>query len=82
MGMFDWVDYTCPCPKCGNKVEGFQTKDTDCTLSVVEPTDCRNFYAECSNCGIWINIQSKVNVTGFEVTCEKDIRNVPIIDLD
>ena len=56
MGMFDWVNHKTKCPGCGAVVDGFQTKDTGCTLDMVEITDPRVtcFYSSCKECGKWL----------------------------
>lgn len=54
MGMFDDVHFEMDCPKCGATVTGFQSKDLDCELAVVEPDALQNFYASCRSCGAWI----------------------------
>lgn len=54
MGMFDEVNFKMGCPKCGKPVSGFQTKDLDCTMDMVEPDAIRNFYSSCRECGTWI----------------------------
>lgn len=35
MGMFDWVDFKMRCPRCGEEVDGFQSKDGPLTLALV-----------------------------------------------
>lgn len=54
MGMFDDVHFEMSCPECSKTVTGFQSKDLDCTLSVVEPDSLQNFYSSCPNCEAWI----------------------------
>ena len=53
MGMYDHVTYECICPRCHNKVDGFQSKDGPCVLSTLAPEEVDNFYTSC-NCGAWI----------------------------
>lgn len=36
MGMYDNVNYTMDCPKCGAVVSGFQSKQDECTLGTGE----------------------------------------------
>ncbi len=57
MGMFDWVDYECDCPVCGDKVTGFQTKETECELEIVSPEKAQFFYSKCEKCGAWLQAQ-------------------------
>lgn len=54
MGMFDDVHFEMNCPKCGAMVKGFQSKDLDCTLDLVEPDALQNFYSSCRSCKAWI----------------------------
>lgn len=56
MGMYDHVrvpDRICKCPKCGDTLSGWQSKDKGCTLSTVEWWDVDNFYTHC-DCGEWV----------------------------
>jgi len=51
MGMFDIVEYTAKCKKCGAELEdGFQSKSGDCVLAHVEPKDVSDFYGWCFAC--------------------------------
>jgi len=72
MGMFDWVKFEMNCPKCGGKVDGFQTKDLDRSLSVVEINDINNFYAPCDKCGAWIEFDrrpaARSSIADFDMT--------------
>lgn len=54
MGMFDWVNVQIKCPKCGNTVKDFQTKDSSCGLEIIDPTYITNFYSPCRHCNNWI----------------------------
>ncbi len=59
MGLFDYVNYECVCPRCNGKVDGFQTKDGpgNCsTEQLMEPKDIWNFYSTCDSCGAWIEL--------------------------
>lgn len=56
MGMYDVVNYECDCPVCGAKAFDFQSKDKDCLLNSVEPTDLDNFYTHCFECECWIEM--------------------------
>jgi len=55
MGMFDYVNFKMPCPKCGSEIHGWQTKDSACYLDTVEPDSVNNFYAPCNQCKAWID---------------------------
>ena len=72
MGMYDYVDYTMPCPTCGNKVDGFQSKDGECLLSKLGIGEVDNFYTFCRTCGTWIEFNRKIkrisDISDFEMT--------------
>lgn len=53
MGLFDYVKYEAPCWNCGKILTKFQSKDADCTLTEVTPSDVKNFYNCCPNCFAW-----------------------------
>ncbi len=53
MGMFDYVNYSAPCWKCGAIIKRFQSKDAGCHLETVEPNEVSNFYDMCDSCGAW-----------------------------
>jgi len=59
MGMFDTIDYKMKCPVCGNEVDGFQSKDKDCTLGELKVWQVDNFYASCDVCESWIEFNLK-----------------------
>lgn len=63
MGMFDYVNFRMPCPKCGKEVGDFQTKSTECTMRTVDPTICGCFYSRCDACKTWIEFDREVAVT-------------------
>jgi hypothetical protein len=54
MGMFDYVDFECDCPSCGEKVTGFQSKDGPRELRTLKPWYVNNFYTSCSKCKRWV----------------------------
>jgi len=58
MGMFDDIRYEMPCPECGVKVDGFQSKDGPCNMDILDFWEVRNFYAPCP-CGAWIEFNLK-----------------------
>lgn len=67
MGMYDNVNYKADCFNCGEPLSGFQTKDTDCSLSTVQPEECtdQGFYTDCHKCHAWneyIAEPMKVNI--------------------
>ena len=55
MGMFDWVNIKVLCPKCGRKIEDFQSKDGDCMLECLEFWQVDNFYSYCIDCDAMID---------------------------
>ena len=60
MGMFDDIKFEMDCPKCGDKVNTFQSKSGLCILDILEFWEVDNFYASCDNCGAWIDFTLKV----------------------
>lgn len=73
MGCFDWIAFSCNCPKCGAWCTKFQSKEGPCDLKVYLP--CRvhhSFYGKCPECDVWINfvdgeLKSPIYDTGAEV---------------
>jgi len=55
MAMFNYVNFEMPCPKCGKTVRGFQTKDGDLTMDLVEIEAVVTMYSRCE-CGHWIEL--------------------------
>jgi len=53
MGMFDYVEYEANCECCGEPLSGFQSKDGDCVLDTIQPSQVDNFYCQCNNCKTW-----------------------------
>lgn len=71
MGMFDDITYEAPCPICGLPLTGWQSKDAECCLSkltpselwqqseapqMAEPYSRVTFYTSCRKCGTWVDI--------------------------
>lgn len=56
MGLFDRVDFEMICPMCGEKVKGFQTKDSSNIMMKVSTDIIHNWYSGCRKCGLWINL--------------------------
>ena len=56
MGCFDWVNFEMDCPKCGELVDGFQSKSAECNLGTVDPTAVANMYSCCPKCKNWIEL--------------------------
>lgn len=59
MGMFDWVEFECPCPDCGETLTDFQTKDMMCGLDRLKPWEVNRFYAMCDKCDRWVEFRRK-----------------------
>lgn len=72
MGMFDYVKYECVCPICQGDVDGFQSKDNECVLDVVQVKDVDNFYTSCDKCGCWIEF-TRIDEFNFKRVVEKDV---------
>lgn len=53
MGMFDYVNFTAPCWKCGTVMTRWQSKDVLCGLETLEPWEVQHFYESCSTCFAW-----------------------------
>jgi predicted amidophosphoribosyltransferase len=64
MGMFDYVDYEGPCPYCGAKLTGFQSKDGPCELTTLPFQQVQNFYHSCPECKRWVEYQRAVPPAG------------------
>lgn len=60
MGMFDHVEYECPCPHCGQALRDFQSKSGPCLLLTLKPPDVRDFYTLCGTCKKWVEFEVKV----------------------
>lgn len=74
MGMFDYINFSCKCPNCGNDVTGFQSKDGNCMCEIIEPITVSNFYSKCDDCDFWIEFHEKPReVKIFELESDKSI---------
>ncbi len=74
MGMYDNVNFKCRCPNCGGEVTGFQSKDGDCVLDMIEPISVSNFYSKCYDCDYWLEFAEKPReVKIFELISDKSI---------
>lgn len=70
MGMFDYVDLEIKCPRCGAKVDGFQTKDNGCYMTTLAYWTVNNFYSGCDKCGLEFNfnrVTPKVPLSDYDV---------------
>lgn len=64
MGMFDYVKFSAPCIKCGEKIQGFQSKDGPCELKHLDYWEVDYFYANCKKCDTW-NEYHRINKKPF-----------------
>ncbi len=60
MGLFDYVDYEGPCPKCGATLKGFQSKDGPCEMGTVAFSSVSEFYTHCHNCSSLVEYRLKL----------------------
>ena len=72
MGMFDAINYEMSCPICGEKVDGFQSKDGECVLANIDYWEVDNFYTSCPKCDAWIEFtrsfpKEKVPITDYKL---------------
>ena len=65
MGMFDYVDYSAPCWKCGEQLTEWQSKDANCFMEKIKPEATRLFYGRCEKCETWN--EYKVVPTAFKI---------------
>ena len=75
--MFDYVNYEMKCPICRTKVDGFQSKDGDCSLSTLEVGEVANFYSSCDKCNAWIDFsldRKSVDINHYKMTVNKKRR--------
>jgi len=70
MGLFNYVSYEAPCPKCGALIKEWQTKDGDCFLNTVEPWEVSHFYAPCPKCNAWVVAKVDAEVEHIVKKCE------------
>ena len=80
MGMFDYVNFECDCPKCGERVTGFQSKDRDCELGRLEISEVDNFYTKCEGCHTWVEFQRRRFVQPFEMFIDGDIQDEEVTE--
>ena len=60
MGMYDDIKLEIDCPKCGTKMQEFQSKDGPCILAELEYWEVSNFYGGCPKCKVWIEFNRKI----------------------
>ncbi|GAG59809.1 unnamed protein product [marine sediment metagenome] len=77
MGMFDSIKYEMKCPKCGHKINSFQSKDGCCQLYNLNYWEVDNFYALCENCKTWVEFNRKnprveAPISDYEMTVREN----------
>ena len=70
MGMFDNIKYEAPCPKCGNILDDWQSKDGPCVLDKLEPWQVQHFYTLCKKCGSWVTGDVDAEVDHIVKRCD------------
>jgi len=60
MGLFNYIkNFEGTCPKCGEKINDFQSKDWNCTMEDIPYWYVRNFYTSCPKCKTWVEYRLK-----------------------
>lgn len=72
MGMYDYVDVEIACPRCSNKLNGFQTKYGPCLMHTLQFWEVDEFYCNCVKCGTFVK---------FVLPCRPN-REIKIDDYD
>ena len=71
MGMFNYVDYECECPVCGETVTGFKTHDgLNLDMRHVAPQSVYSFTANCRNCEAYLAFNRVKAPPKFDRTVE------------
>ncbi len=72
MGLYDYINYEMNCPKCGAKMDSFQSKDGICSLATLDFWEVDNFYTSCGACEAWVEFnlkhREKRNIKDYEMT--------------
>lgn len=73
MGMFDYIKFEMDCPKCGVKLDNFQSKDGSCSMIDLEYWEVDRFYDMCDKCNAWIEFNrktahSQIPITDYEMS--------------
>ena len=69
MGMYDYVSVPPElneCPSCGCLLNGWQSKDGDCTLSTISYATVNCFYTSCDACSAWVEYKRREPVPGID----------------
>ena len=72
MGMYDTVDFSYTCENCGSPLNEWQTKDGDCVLAGLHPSEAGNFYTMCLCCHAWFDAWWDGQNVVVEMTKEAD----------
>jgi len=63
MGLYNYVtDFSVNCPKCGDLIKDFQTKDSSLNtlyLNEVSFKTVNSFHTFCNKCHLWIDVKIK-----------------------
>lgn len=89
MGMFDYVNITedikCVNSVCGKTLKGssgFQSKDADCMMEVIDSRRLSNFYGNCETCASWNEISREMRPTfntNLDTPTEQFLANIDTI---
>lgn len=60
MGMFDYIRYEMECPVCKHTIKGFQSKDKDCELEMLDFWEVDYFYSVCDYCGTFVEFMREI----------------------
>lgn len=76
MGLFNIVIFPIKCPRCGNAINDFQTKDDSrdtLFMEIVDFRTVREFHTFCTECNTWISVElgesaiEKLTADDFEI---------------
>lgn len=75
LGIFDYVDFEMVCPRCGNKITEFHTKDGDPYMNKVGFHTLLYFYGSCEKCGLLVKVNRKpaTGIDDFHVRIDDDV---------
>ena len=62
MGMFDYIIFETSCPKCGKRLNSFQSKSGPCILKTLNFWEVDQFYDFCDNCNMYVTFTLKDEV--------------------
>lgn len=87
MGMYDEINFETTCPRCGEKVDEFQSKDGPCMLTTLEFWEVNEFYSSCRKCNTWIiyglkkrpNRKIKIEDYKRSIRYDKDVDDLSLL---